>query len=111
MISNPRNPSPRRTRLRSLAVLALLTLAGCTRYPQVDFENLEYVAAIRTACSAQNPEWLAQTAAAIEKARTDGTMSDDEYAACRAIIAQAEAGDWKAAEMECFRFQQDQLAR
>lgn len=92
-------------------LLAMALLAGCTKYPQVEFANLKYVAALRTACSAKNAEWLSQTKTAIDREHAAGSLSDDEAAAYREIITIAETGDWSAAEEECVRFQKDQLAK
>ncbi|HEX6984834.1 MAG TPA: hypothetical protein VF170_05630, partial [Planctomycetaceae bacterium] len=97
--------------LAAALLLALAFLPGCTKYPQVEFENLRYVAALRTACSAKNAAWLSQTKAAIERDHAAGTIGDDELAAYREIVATAEAGDWRTAEEECLRFQKDQLAK
>ena len=98
---------------RSILILLLATAlqTGCTKYPQVEFENLQYVAALRTACSAQNTEWLQQTRQAIESERSANRIGDDEYEAYQSILAKAESGAWRDAEMECVRFQKDQLAR
>jgi len=94
----------------ALVLLAFLLAAGCTKYPQVEFVNLKYVAALRTACSAKNAEWLAQTKTAIDRDHAAGTIGDEERAAYLAIVTTAESGDWKSAEEECVRFQKDQLA-
>ena len=99
-----------RARIAGLVVLLTAALAGCTKYPQVSFENLEYVAALRTACSAKNAEWLAKTKAAIEKEHAAGAIGDEEFAAYGEIVASAESGEWEQAEAECLRFQKDQLA-
>lgn len=101
-----------RTGVCWFAVMVALAvgLCGCTKYPQVAFENLEYVAALRTACSAKNAEWLAKAKAEIEKQHAAGAMGDEEYAAYGEIVAVAEAGGWEDAEAECVRFQKDQLA-
>jgi len=94
----------------AVVVALALCLGGCTKYPQVTFENLEYVAALRTACSAKDAEWLAKAKAEIDKQHTAGAMGDEEYAAYGEIVAVAEAGEWADAEAECVRFQKDQLA-
>lgn len=94
----------------AVVVLLSIAVAGCTKYPQVEFANLKYIAALRTACSAENQEWLAETKSAIERDHAAGIVSDDEAVAYGEIITIAESGDWKSAELECLRFQKDQLA-
>jgi hypothetical protein len=97
--------------LGTVVLWAVVAISGCTRYPQVEFANLKYVAALRTACSAKDTTWLTQAKEAIEEAHGAGTIGDDEYAAYERIVALAESGEWIKAEAECVRFQKEQLAK
>lgn len=94
----------------TIALLLTLTLcaAGCNRAPQVSSNNLRMIAALRTALSARNEEWLAQNEQAVEERRKAGEMSDAEYAEFQRIIAQARGGDWPGAEEQAVRFQKAQ---
>lgn len=102
---------PRAFAICSVPLCVAIVVAGCTKYPQVEFANLKYVAALRTACSAKNADWLAQTKQTIDREHAAGTISREEAAAYGEIVALAEAGDWTQAEQECVRFQKDQLAK
>lgn len=46
---------------------------------------------------------MEDNAKTIAKKHADGTMSDGEFAAFEAIIAQARGGDWTGAEEEVLR--------
>lgn len=86
------------------------SLAGCSDYPEVrDGESVELIAALRTACSSQRTDRLERCVQAIEERHAAGEMPDAEYEAFQAIIAEAQAGRWKEAEMETHRFQEAQV--
>lgn len=93
-------------RLCPLLMVGLL-FAGCG-YPQAAPENRELIAALRTACSAKNTEWLQATIDKIETRKASGEMSQPEYDALISIAATARSGDWQTAEYECFRMQSHQ---
>lgn len=87
-----------------LLAALMLTTAGCGQ-PQLKPEHLELTIKLRTAISAQNPEWLAMNRALIEERRQAGEMSDREYAAFQTILADAEEGRWREAEETCLALQ------
>jgi hypothetical protein len=93
---------------RSLIPLAILMLVAGCGYPQAAPENRELIAALRTACSARNSDWLQATVEKIEGRKAAGEMGDAEYAALQSIAATAQAGDWETAERESFRMQSHQ---
>jgi hypothetical protein len=76
----------------------LMTSPGCHRPPQVAVHNREIVVSLATAVSARNNAWLESNARLIEQRRTEGQLSDAEYATLKAIVVRARAGDWKPAE-------------
>ncbi len=82
--------------------------AGCGRQPQVAADNREIVVSLVTAVSAHNPDWLESNAQLIEKRRSEGKLSDAEYEKFSAIVAQAKAGDWKAAENAAYALREAQ---
>lgn len=85
-------------------------LTGCSSYPEVrDGESIELIAALRTACSSQRRDRLDRCVQAVEERRTAGELPDAEYEAFQAIIAQAQAGQWKEAEMQTYQFQEAQV--
>ena len=92
-------------------VLLMITGAGCERSPQVSFENLKYIAAIRTACSAQDAAMLENVKSVVEKDRLQGAISEQEWNSYQTIIGIAEGGDWKAGERACHEFQAAQFAK
>jgi len=91
-----------------LALLALaVTLTGCGP-PQASPPNRQLIASLRTALSAQNPDWLEQNARILDERRAAGQTSEDEFAAFQAIIQQARAGQWREAERQVMAFQKAQ---
>ena len=106
---------PRLPRTRPIAFLVVLafTLAwacGC-RPPAVEFENLHLVTSLRTACSAQKPEWLEGVAKAVEMRHAEGEMSDAEREHFVALIEIARRGEWQEADRQCLAFEKAQLGR
>jgi hypothetical protein len=90
-------------------LVPLISAVGCTRYPAVeDRDNVKLIAALRTACSAQDTEWLEKAVENIDARFDEGGMSDSSYKTFQAIIEQARAGEWRDAEMKAFKFLESQ---
>jgi hypothetical protein len=93
---------------RFTALLLILTLlVGCGQ-ATIQPSNLRLTASLRTALSTKNQQWLEQNVEAIEARRALGEMNDEEYAAFQAIVDQAKAGEWEAAEHAAVRLQKAQ---
>lgn len=90
-----------------LILFATTVFYGCGR-PQVEPENLHLIASLRTALSARNLEWLEQNADMIAERYESGKMSEAEFAEFQAILDEARAGDWEAAENDTLAFQKAQ---
>jgi hypothetical protein len=88
-------------------VASAVCIAGCGP-PQATPQNQQLISSLRTALSAQNPEWLDQNVKLLEERRTAGQVSDGELEAFQAIIEQARAGQWKEAEEDAIAFQKAQ---
>lgn len=88
--------------IRRALLLGIVLIAGCGP-PQVEPANYRLIESLRTALSARNPNWLEDNAKTITKKHADGTMSEGEFTAFEAIIAQARGGDWTGAEEEVMR--------
>lgn len=95
--------------LVSLCTMLLLMFGwiGCGG-PQLKPQNLQLSAALRTAISARNVEWLEKNEAIVEQRYADGMMSEAEYEAFRSIIDKAKQGQWEAAEQETLALQKAQ---
>jgi hypothetical protein len=93
------------------AMVLSAAIAGCSRPPAVEFENLHLISSLRTACSAENTEWLDGVARAVEKRHGDGRMSDIERDHFVKLIDTARSGDWETAETACLQFEKAQLSR
>ncbi|QDU26473.1 hypothetical protein ETAA8_15510 [Anatilimnocola aggregata] len=89
----------------------LSLVAGCARPPAVQYDHLPLISSLRTACSARNPEWLAGVKRAVDQRHTEGKMTAVERDHFEVLIAQAEGGEWEAAERACLKFEQAQLGR
>lgn len=92
-----------------VAIVVCLTgmTLGCGK-PQVAPHNLQLTASLRTALSAENPQWLAANKTKIEQRHAAGEMSQEEYEAFVAIIDTAESGDWDDAEWDALALQKAQ---
>jgi hypothetical protein len=90
--------------------VALVGLAGCARYPEVNSpEGLRLIAQLRTACSTANADRLAKAEERLERGRQEGTITEGEYAAFQRIVGLAREGQWQRAERACVAFQKAQL--
>lgn len=98
------------SRFPRLLIAALLAagVLGCGRPPQAAPQNLQLIAALRTALSAQNTEWLEKNIAIIDQRHQDGEMSQEEYDEFQRIIAMAQDGRWQEAEQQVIAFQSAQ---
>ena len=88
-------------------LLVLFSLAGCSQ-PQVSHDNWELLSSLRTACSAQNAEWLAQNEAEILRRQQAGTLSAEELAEFQEILRLARDGRWEKAEARVLKWQRAQ---
>lgn len=99
-----------KTNTSVIAIVFLLLVAsfvGCAK-PQAGAENVELISSLRTAVSAQNPEWLEANVRAIDERHAAGHISDPAHEAFQAIIEKAQAGEWKKAEQDAIAFQKSQ---
>lgn len=92
-------------------LLILLMASGCSRPPAVQFDHLPLIMSLRTACSARNPDWLAGVKKAVDERHAAAKMTAAEHAHFHKLIAQAQSGEWEAAERACLKFEQAQLSR
>lgn len=83
-------------------------LAGCGGPPQVEGHNREIVTSLATAVSARDQGWLEQNARLIERRKSEGELSDQEYEVFNRIVAQAKAGDWDKAERAVYGLREAQ---
>jgi hypothetical protein len=64
-----------------------------------------------TAVSSRNEDWLNRVELAVEERHETGEMSEHELRHFLSVIETARAGDWKAADRQCFDFAEAQLSR
>jgi hypothetical protein len=93
-----------RERLPSAVVTAVVLAAG-TMFAvvgcggtQVHPENRRLLEGLQTAVSAQNSEWLAAVNKQVADQKSAGNITDAEFQSFDAVIRQAQAGDWSAAQ-------------
>jgi hypothetical protein len=82
-------------------------MGGCGP-PQASPENLQLIASLRTALSAQNSDWLEQNAKLLQERRAAGEVTDEEFETFQAIIQKAREGQWEEAEAQVTVFQKAQ---
>lgn len=81
------------------------------RVPVIQRNNLKYVQQIRTAVSAENPEWVEGVARAMDKQKAEGALAENEAAAFQRIIDAARQRDWPTAERLSIALEEGQLNR
>lgn len=87
---------------RLLAGALIAAAAGCGHATQITPANRRVMRGLQTAVSSRKVEWLDTTVKLIEEQRTNGEMSDEEYAAFESIVKQARDGNWDAAQRAAF---------
>ncbi len=95
-----------------ISVLLTCLLAwGCgPSYPKIHSrESLEILLALRTACSTQNLERLRKVEKALDQARKEGKLSQEEADTLSRIVELAREGHWQQAEQACRAFQKAQV--
>jgi hypothetical protein len=88
-------------------VLLFVLLAGCGA-PQLGPANRQLLAALQTAVSAKNEQWLDAVAKQVEEQHAKKAMNDTEYKAFTAIIQSAKQGKWDAAQGGVFALSEAQ---
>ena len=103
-----------RSKLKSIRADLVLFLAaaaifivGCG-HPQAAPHNRQLIASLRTALSAQNPEWLEQNVKLLDERQAAGEISAEELEAFQSIVDLARAGRWREAEQRAIAFQKAQ---
>ena len=91
----------------TVCLACFVLVAGCSA-TQFSAGNRHLLEALQTAVSAKNDQWLDAVAKQIEDQRGKGTMSSAEYSAFAAIIQNAKAGKWDAAQSRVFALSEAQ---
>jgi hypothetical protein len=95
-------PCPSGNKVRILCLsLVVLGFAGCGS-TQFSSSNRHILAALQTAISANNTEWLDGVARQVTEQRTKGQMSDAEFQALDSILQSGKAGQWDTAQKRVF---------
>ena len=95
--------------LRALMVAVVFLAAGCG-VQQIAPANRRVMQGLQTAVSSRKVEWLDATVKLIDEQRSQGKLSDAEYAALEPIISKARAGNWDAAQRDVFALVEGQKA-
>src|SRR4051794_11254201 len=74
-----------------ISASSLLSGCGSTQFAP---SNRHIIAAMQTAISAKNNEWLDGVAKQIEEQRAKSAMSDGEYKVLSSILVTAKSGQW-----------------
>ncbi len=89
----------------AVLLVFLSGMPGCGKTEEPP-ENLKLLAALRTAISSRNTDWLAQTQTAVDEAAEKGELSEEMEASVREILALATDGEWEEAEEEIIQLQE-----
>ncbi len=102
----PLSFAPLRLGVSSFCIISFLfTGCGLTQFSP---SNRHILAALQTAISAKNEQWLDGVAKQIAEQRSKGEMSDAEFKALNAILQAAKAGQWEAAQKRVFALSEAQ---
>jgi len=99
--------SKKRLTFLAQVVLLCLVLSGCGR-TQVAAPNRRLLAALQTAVSAKNTEWLEATSKQMTEKKASGEVSASEFNVMNAIVKKAHSGDWKGAQKDVFALSEGQ---
>jgi hypothetical protein len=94
--------------LRRTLIFGILFLAVGCGVQQIEPANRRFVQQLMSATSSKKTEWLDETVKQIEKQRSQGELSDEEYAALAPIIKKARQGDWPGAQRDAFALSEGQ---
>ena len=97
-------------RFQLIATCGLLLWCGCQRAPQFTTGNRELLQGLQTAVSSKNTEWLDASEDQVRAKHEKGEIPDREFNALIAVIDQARTGDWKQAQLDCFKLSEGQVA-
>ncbi len=96
-------------RLIPWPIVIWVLFPGCTQYPEVTRpENLDLLNQLCTACAARDPEQLAEVQTVVDQRQREDKLGEQEAIFFQAILANARAGNWKAAAQSCQTFQKAQ---
>ena len=88
-----------------LSVIAVLSLAGCNRTPQLSGEeSLVATDALWTAVTSKRPPLVERAAGDLDKLHSAGELSDDAFDYLKAVVASARDGQWPEARKSLKKF-------
>jgi hypothetical protein len=94
-------------RLLVLAAVLQLALAGCGA-TQFAPKNRQLLAALQTAVTSKNAQWLDAVAKQATEQHDNLALSDAEFKSLQAVVDSAKTGDWKMAEVRVFALSEGQ---
>ncbi|OJW07466.1 MAG: hypothetical protein BGO49_26235 [Planctomycetales bacterium 71-10] len=86
----------------------MLLPSGCGGSTQVSGPYRALIVSLATAVSSRDAAGLESNATLIERRRSEGGLSPEEYEAFRSILTKAKAGDWESAEEEAYALRDGQ---
>jgi hypothetical protein len=102
----------RRPRLQTnplaLLLLAAVSLAGCSKPPQIPPDSRQLIGSLRTAVSAKRNDWLETNAKLVEQRHSQNKLTDEQYQELETIISLGRDGKWADAEQETLRLAEAQ---
>jgi hypothetical protein len=102
-----RQPGEGLHNFRLWCALSVLLLTGCGS-TQLSAPNRHLLAALQTAISAKNTEWLGGVEKQVAEQRAKGAMSEAEFKAIDSILREAKAGQWETAQSRVFALSEAQ---
>jgi hypothetical protein len=97
--------------LCSIVVGLILFLFYWLQPPVVALTNIRYIQSLRTAVSSQRLDYVNKVDDALKLLKDKGELSEPEWEHFQLIIAKARAGDWKAADQACLKWEKAQSNR
>ena len=81
---------------------------GCGQTLQISPQHRKLLAALQTAVSAKNTQWLDSVASDLKTRRDEDQITDREFSAIQSIIDLAKSGDWSRAQQNSFKLSEGQ---
>jgi hypothetical protein len=97
--------------LCGVLVASAVLVPGCGGYGEVSPLTYEYTKALYSICNRRDAERLNLLRDKVATSLDQQEITDQESEWLGGIIAQAESGQWKAAEKEARRLMEDQVIR
>jgi len=97
-----------RVLVRGIVVVLTMLSVGCGQAPQISPQHRKLLAAVQTAVSAKNTDWLDAVESDLKTRHEQDQIADSEFDAIQSIVDLAKSGDWTKAQQNSFKLSEGQ---